>query len=358
MKIKAFLLNHKLPVISFILMILSFLVTLPTGEMIVSLEWNGFAMALVMTLAIAGLEKEGIMKSLRKSAAVFSHIGSMAIFFAIITFILSPFITSLFAVASILPLAISLLEERERKEEIPAFAAIITVSGIAGGMILPGGSWHNMLLHMSLGEASFLNTMLPFFLASIPVIALSIPLLLGKKLSERTYINEIADENKGNKGMRMLYVCFAFVALLASLSLFKWIDIVIFTIAILLVFDRSVFLKADYSLLLSMVFLSIAGSCFGSVIAPPLASGGEFWKSIIFTEILGGLPVAAFGSGAGISGDVLLKAVNIGSNGTILSLPALMAYKIIKKENKKEFALKYTLISVLMLIVLIAVSFI
>ena len=355
MRIKAFITKHLVPAVSLAVMLLSFSVTLPTGEMIVSLEWSGLVLGFVMTLTIAGLRKEGIMNSLGRSASVFSHLGAMAAFFAVMAFILSPFITSLFAVSSILPLAASMLEKRERKEEIPAFAAIITLSAIAGGTILPAGSWHNMLLHMTLGDASFLKVMLPYFLASVPVIAISIPLLLGKRITERLYINENIEENAGNKGMRMLYVCFAFITLLSSLSLFRWIDILIFTLAILLVFDRSVFLKADYSAFLSMLFLSIAGRCFSPLLSQFLQNG-LLWKGIVATEIFGGLPVAAFAEAAATDPVSILKAVNIGSAGTVLSLPALCALKRLKKEDRKTFAIKYSAISIILLAIFIAVS--
>ena len=194
--------------------------------------------------------------------------------------------------------------------------------------------------------------MLPFFLISIPAVALSIPLLLGKRMQERTYITEKNENSNGNKGMKMLYVCFAFITLLSSLSLFRWIDIVIFTIAILLVFDRTVFLKADYSLLLSVVFLSLAGECLAPLMGNFLSTGAV-WKEAVATEIIGGLPVALLAA-PGVDGQMLLKAVNIGSAGTILSLPALSALKIVGKENRKAFALRYTLLSALLLVLFIA----
>ena len=351
-RIEAAFKNHPLPIVSFFIMLLSFLVNAPTGEMVVSMEWNGIAMAFVMTMTLSGLKKERVVEGIRKSGAVFTHLGSLAAFFAVMAFILSPFITSLFAVSSILPIAISMLEERERKDECASFAAIITLSAIAGGTLLPGGSWHNIALHKSIGDASFLKTMLPFFLISIPAVAISIPLLLGKRMQERTYITGKNEDSNGNKGMKMLYVCFAFITLLSSLSLFRWIDIVIFTIAILLVFDRTVFLKADYSLLLSVVFLSLAGECLAPLMGNFLSTGAV-WKEVVATEIIGGLPVALLAA-PGVDGQMLLKAVNIGSAGTILSLPALSALKIVGKENRKAFALRYTLLSALLLVLFIA----
>ena len=356
MSIKGFLKAHLLPVVSLILMLLSFFVSVPTGEMIVSLQWNGIAMVAVMTMVVAGLKKERVVEGIGKAVDAFSHTASLLAFFAAFAFILSPFITSLFAVIAILPIAISILKEKEREELTSSFAAVITLAAIAGGTVFPGGSHHNMVLHTALGETSFLDTTLPYFIASIPVMILSIPILLGKRITEKTYIkDEEREVVQGNKGMRMLYVCFAFIAFLTSFSLFKWVDIVIFTIAILLVFDKEVFLKADYSFLLSTIFLLIAGKCLSPILNELIATG-EMWKSIVLTELVGGLPVSALLTSTGINQRILLQSVNIGSVGTLLSLPALTALKIVRKEHRKAFAVKYSIISVLLLAVFIIVS--
>ena len=342
------------PAASFIIMLLSFLISPPTGEMIVSLRWDGIAMIAVMTLALAGLKKEKVMDGLVKAADTFSHTGSLLAFFTIIAFILAPFITSPFAVVSILSIAYSMLREREREDLTASFAALITLAATAGGMIFPSGSYYNMVLHKVLGNESFLKTLLPYFIASIPVIAVSVPLLLGKRLTERTYITEERTENNGNKGMRMLYVCFVFIAFLTSFSLFKWVDIIIFTVAILLVFDRKVFLKADYSILLSALFLLIAGECAAPLVTE-IFEEGTMWKAVVLTEITGGLPTSSLLTSSEIDQSILLRSVNIGSFGTIISLPALAAFSAIGKNHRKAFALQYTIISVLALAVFIII---
>ena len=350
--------NHILLCVSFLLMLLSFLVSFPTGEMIVAIEWNGIAMAFVMTMTVAGLRKENVMGGLEKSAQAFTHTGSLAAFFAAMALILSPFITSLFALSSILPLAIKVLRKREREELVPSFAAIITLSATGGGTLLPGGSWQNIVLHKTLGDESFITAMLPYFIASIPVAALAVFALLGKRTMERTYITEEIEQEKGNKGLKMLYVCFAFIALLASLSLFRWVDIVLFTAVILLVFDRSVYLKADYSFLLSTIFLLIAGSCASPVLSL-FTESGALWKCAVLSEIIGSYPVAALFGKSAADPVTLLKAVNIGTAGTVLSLPALAAMSILKKEERKAFAIRYTIVSLILLaaFVILAVIF-
>ena len=74
---------------SLAILLLSFIVSLPTGEMIVSLDWTGLAMLFIMTLTAAGLGKEGSLEALRSTASSFSHLGSIAAFFTASSFIVS-----------------------------------------------------------------------------------------------------------------------------------------------------------------------------------------------------------------------------------------------------------------------------
>ena len=337
---------------SLAILLLSFIVSLPTGEMIVSLDWTGLAMLFIMTLTAAGLGKEGSLEALRSTASSFSHLGSIAAFFTASTFILSPFISSLYAISMLLPMAISVLERKERDDAIPSTAAAMAIAAIAGGMILPGGSVHSMLIGGSAGGENVAKAMLPYFLASIPLVAISVPLLLRKRLAERTYIGQECAIEQGSKGLRMLYICFAFIFFLTSFGLFKWVDILIFTVAILLVFDRSVFLKADYTILVSAMILSLAGACLAPI-SSKLLSSGALWKSAVLSEIIGSLPAAALCSGSGAS---ILEGVNIGGAGTLMSLPALVAFLLIKKDGRRRFLVEYTVLSILLVAACAAIA--
>ena len=342
-----------LPCIALAVMFLSFIVSLPTGEMIVSMGWNGIAAMFVMTLTLSGIRKEGLMASLGRTAGAFTHIGAEAAFFAAVSMLLAPFVSSPFAVASLVPAASEVLDRQERKEFIPRFAALIAIASSAGGMLLPAGSPQSMMLHKSIGEASFIASMLPFFLLSIPVAALMVPAILGRRLTERTYITEEAAPQEGNRGLRMLYVCLAAVVFLTSLSLFQWPDIVIFTAALLLVFDRSAFLKADWSLFASALLFSVAGSCLGPVLAP-LLEEGAFWKALLASAVLGSFPVASVISGAGAGSLMLLEAVNAGS--LWVSLTAAAALSSLPRTQWKGFFLSYVPAAAVMTAVYIATA--
>lgn len=340
---------------SLVLMLLSFIITPPTGEMIVSLEWNGIAMLIVMTLSTAGLRKEGVLNTLARPLDAFQRIGSMAVFFASAAFILSPFISGFIASAAIVTVASEALRKRERKELIPSFAAIITLAATGGSTLLPAGSINGMLLHKALGETSFIRSMLPLFLVSVPVIAASLAVILRRRLAERVYIQQPYEEGEYNKGMRMLYVCFALIATITSLGLFRWVDILIFTIVILILFDRSVFLKADYSLLLSVIFLSIAGSCIYPAISGFLESG-FLWKGIAASEIIGSHAVASMLSSTASSGDALLTATAIGSSGMLSSLPAIEAIRLMEKDERPAFLKRYIPAALVLLAAFIATA--
>ena len=331
--------------LSFAVMLLSFFVNAPTGEMIVSLEWNGLTMIFIMSISVAGLMKEKTLSPLKIASDAFEHMGAILLWFIALGFVLSAFITSIAASLFLIPLAINLLEKKERKEQIPGTVAAIAISANAGGLLLPSGSIQNMLLHRAIeADSSFIMTMLPFFLISIPALLLMIPAVLGKKTMERVYIHGEYDEDEvGTKGMRMLYVCLIAVAVLSSFGLFKWFVILLVTLIILIVFDRSVFIRTDYSIFLSILFLTIAGNSFD-------AGTVSIMKSTLLSEVIGSGAAAAFLLPSADNVSNLLIGSNIGAFGTVISAPALIALHSMMKRGKKDsliFTAYYTGASVL-----------
>lgn len=331
--------------LSFAVMLLSFFVNAPTGEMIVSLEWNGLTMIFIMSLSVAGLMKEKTLSPLKIASDAFEHMGAILLWFIALGFALSAFITSIAASLFLIPLAINLLEKKERKEQIPETVAAIAISANAGGLLLPSGSIQNMLLHRAIeADSSFIMTMLPFFLISIPVLLLMIPAVLGKKTVERVYIHGEYDEDEvGTKGMRMLYVCLIAVAVLSSFGLFKWFVILLVTLIILIVFDRSVFIRTDYSIFLSILFLTIAGNSFD-------AGTVSIMKSTLLSEVIGSGAAAAVLLPSADNISNLLIGSNIGTFGTVISAPALIALHRMMKRGKKDsliFTAYYTGASIL-----------
>ena len=331
--------------LSFAVMLLSFFFKAPTGEMIVSLEWNGLTMIFIMALSVAGLMKEKTLSPLKIASDAFEHMGAILLWFIALGFALSAFITSIAASLFLIPLAINLLEKKERKEQIPGTVAAIAISANAGGLLLPSGSIQNMLLHRAIeADSSFIMTMLPFFLISIPVLLLMLPAVLGKKIMERVYIHGEYDEDEvGTKGMRMLYVCLIAVAVLSSFGLFKWFVILLVTLIILIVFDRSVFIRTDYSIFLSILFLTIAGNSFD-------AGTASIMKSTLLSEGIGSGAAATFLLPSADNVSNLLIGSNIGAFGTVISAPALIAlHSMVKRGNKDSliFTAYYTGASVL-----------
>ena len=349
----SYLSSHMLLPISLALMAAGFIITPPTGEMIVSLRWDGIAMIAVTTLAVAGLRKENALAPLVKASDAFIHTGSLIAFLTAVSFLLSAFISSLAAIMLFLPSAVSVLRDREREDLIPKAAAIMAVAASSGGLLLPSGSLQNMLLSGTLGEGgSFMLLMMPYAAASLPLIAIILVLLLGRRTGERIYVERSADAGEeGPLGMKMLYICYAFISILASFGFFSWFDVLVLFLAISLAFDRSVFIRADYSLLLSSIFLSAAGASASPLIARILGDGA-FWKAVLLSEITGSLPAAAAASGH-LGAAELIEAVNIGAFGTLVQLPAVAAFRIVGKNGRKEFALLYTISSAILLIVFI-----
>ena len=131
-------------------------------------------------------------------------------------------------------------------------------------MLLPAGSAQNLIISSGYG-VSAIDTMYPAFLISIPVMALVLIIILGRNLlRDRIYMHAKASDDTGSRSLRMFYICLLLVVALSASKLFFWFDVLIVFLAVVIVFDRKVFLKADYIMLVSFMFVITAAESFAS----------------------------------------------------------------------------------------------
>ena len=167
--------------------------------------------------------------------------------------------------------------------------------------------------------------------------------MLRKSKGEEIYLhieNEDYWENE-KKGLRIFYI--AFFLVLVFLRHFNTIDIFIVVALSLLIFDRSIFKKADYSILLTLLFVMLSSSIL------KLANFNlNEVISIILTR-LGALTL--FGE------DKIALNKTLISSFVSISLPLNFSLREFK-EKKREFSLIYLLLSLPFILLTIILFFI
>ena len=310
------------------IMLISFILTTPSGEFIVSLPWQAFLTLFMISIAAAGLRRENAYAPLETFAAsleyTVSAIGAMTLF----AFITAPFLTAPYSAIAFTAISDRVLEKTEKERYANASAALVSAAAYSGSMLLPAGSAQNLIISSGYG-VSAIDTMYPAFLISIPVMALVLIIILGRNLlRDRIYMHAKASDDTGSRSLRMFYICLLLVVALSASKLFFWFDVLIVFLAVVIVFDRKVFLKADYIMLASFMLVITAAESFASSgFLEPVIREGMASHPVLLPYILSAFLSPSVASvmldSAAQHPDTLLLLVNLGGMAFLSSASAI-----------------------------------
>ena len=135
------------------------------------------------------------------------------------------------------------------------------------------------------------------------------------------------------------------------------------TIAALLVTDKSIFSRVDYSLLLTFVGFFIFIGNIGRIPAfsqmlQQIVSGHEILAGVAASQVISNVPAALLLSGFTENLSALIIGVNLGGLGTLIaSMASLISYKLIAREEcwgKGVYFRYFTVANVCFFVVLLA----
>lgn len=144
------------------------------------------------------------------------------------------------------------------------------------------------------------------------------------------------------------------------LTVFKVIPYVItliVSIVAIILFDRKILLKVDYSLLLTFVFLFIFIGNLGEIkpisdFLKNIVTNNEVVVGILSSQVFSNVPAAILLSKFTNNISSLLVGVNLGGLGTLIaSMASLISFKFVAKENVKttKYILIFTIINIVFL---------
>ncbi|MBE6055260.1 MAG: anion transporter [Clostridium sartagoforme] len=256
-----------------------------------------------------------------------------------LTLISSMFVTNDVALLTFVPLTIII----GKKANFNTLKIIIfqTIAANLGSSFTPMGNPQNIFIH------SFYNIdVITFFKITLPLLLISIILLVLFILKEKNKDINIKLDNV-NVRDRNQVIIFSILFLIILLSVFHLISYKItffITLITVLLFNKNLFLKVDYSLLLTFIcfFIFIGNiSTLDSVknFMEQLLKNGQstFVFSIIISQVISNVPATMLLSGFTASINELLLGVNIGGLGTLIaSLASVISFKLYTNEFPKE----------------------
>ena len=328
-------------------------------------DWSTLGLLFCLMAAVQGFGSAGVFRKL--SGALTRHFHStrsLGTALSLMCFFLSMAVTNDVALITLVPLTITLF--RGRPEVIIRVTVLETAAANLGSMVTPMGNPQNLYIYshyeMSLGE--FFSATLPPAAVSLVMIAASALLIPSQPLEpEKT---GCASAGRSGKLRLILFGAAAAASLCTVVRLLDWRITLAVTLVCVLVADRRVLARVDYSLLLTFV-------CFfvfvGNISAIPavreliggVVSGRELAVGVALSQVISNVPCAVMLSGFTENGRQLMLGVDIGGLGTLIaSLASLISFKLYcasDSAKKGRYFAEFTIYNFAALAVLLAAQY-
>lgn len=312
------------------------------------------------SIGVFRLTAEGLLKRA-------GSIRSIAMILVGLCFFSSMIITNDVALITFVPFTTVTFRMLGRKTEDELLVPIVVMQTLAanlGSMLTPLGNPQNLYLYgvsgISLGR--FIKLLLPF--AALSFLMLFVWILV--KTSSYEFEAEISlsdDGGKLSKSRFAVYLLLFAVCLLAVADVIHFAVAAGAAVAVLLIADRRLLGKIDYSLLLTFIgfFIFIGNMSRVEAINSFLSriiDGNEFAVSVGASQVISNVPAALLLSGFSDNYEKLILGTDIGGLGTLIaSMASLISFKCISKERpdvKKRYFLLFTVSNIVFLAVLIS----
>lgn len=282
--------------------IASLFITPPSKALLTAIDWKTLATLFMLLSVLDGFRHENLFRPLiRAVGSIRSQLG-VSFFLVFGVFFTSMFVTNDVSLIIFVPLTILLFRAYGKEQYILPILTMENIAAIRGSLLTPFGSPQNLFLfsNSAMETGAFLWMMLPLWLGSIVLVSLFLLLIYRKNLRQPAADTGYTPEEWKPEGRlrRIVYlVLFALVIACIVTRTEYWPYVTAFVVVALLIFDRKVFLRVDYVLLLTFLcFFAFSSSIAeNGTIAGFLKSavaGKEYWWSIGISQIISNVPAA------------------------------------------------------------------
>ncbi len=337
-KIKNFLKNEAVLVISFILALASAFIIKPNIGYIDYIDYRTLALLFCLMEVMAGLNTLGVFRLLAsKLISAAGTTRSLCLILCLLCFFSSMIITNDVALITFVPFSIIILGIADKKKLLIPLISLETVAANLGSMLTPIGNPQNLYLFSAfeMNTADFFMVLLPYAVLSLIITVISVLFIKKEKLD----FSDTNGKDTFNIRLCVIYLILFVAALLTVFRVVPFEITLIISVIAILIFDRKTLLKVDYSLLLTFAFLFIFIGNLKNIqpvndFLSRIVNGNEVIAGIASSQIISNVPAAILLSGFTSNVADLLIGVNLGGLGTLIaSMASLISFKYITKEN-------------------------
>lgn len=344
--------------------IITMFIVPPTGAYITYIDFRVLALLFCLMAAVAGFNETGVF--LKLSYILLKKvigIRSLSLVLVLLCFLSSMWITNDVALITFVPFAIMILNIAGQSKHIIKVVVLQTIAANLGSMLTPVGNPQNLRLYTyyNIPIAEFFMITLPFTVFSLILILIAVMMIKRKTLTFNIHTETVIKNPAGKPARILMYGLLFLLSLACVIRLIDYKITFLVVFALILIFDRKLLKKVDYTLLLTFVFFFIFVGNIGSISTVKdyfneLLTGREFVVSIAASQIISNVPAAVLLSAFTSNYKTLILGTDIGGLGTLVaSLASLISYKLYcKTDNAKpgKYLGVFTLYNIIFLLAL------
>ena len=360
-QILAFFKSETVLAVSWVLALLSTFLVPPSAAYLDYVDFHTLGLLFSLMAVMAGLQGLGLFRHLGEALLVRTHTTRQleaALIF--LPFFTSMAVTNDVALITFVPFALEVLVLAGQEHRCIPVVAMQTVAANLGSMTTPIGNPQNLYLyaHYELSLGTFFALMLPLTVVSALLLAAFLMITPSHPLEIPSFFSAPMGREKRLAIYAALFLlCLSVVAGVLSV----WIACALVLVCVIL-FDRGVLKRVDYSLLLTFVGFFLFVGNLGQLPAfrdffRSILQGHEVICSVAVSQIISNVPAALLLSGFTDNGPALLAGTNLGGLGTLIaSMASLISFKQIAKHDptlRGRYLLWFTAANLVFLAVLL-----
>ena len=356
-KVKEFIKNEIVLILSFALAVISAFFVTPSKEYVGYIDFKTLGLLFCLMAVMAGLNSMGVFKFIaERMLSKVKSISGLTLILGLLCFFSSMIITNDVALITFVPFTITALKLSNKTDKLIWIVTVETIAANLGSMLTPIGNPQNLYLFsaFNMSMSNFLTTILPYAFLSLILVIISC-FITGKG-----EISSVSSDNKYKfpKIHIWIFISLFVLSLLTVFRIIPCIITVIITVITLLIADRKTIFKIDYSLLFTFIFLFIFIGNLGEIkpisdFLKSIVNGNEVVVGVISSQVFSNVPAAILLSKFTENAHTLLIGVNLGGLGTLIaSMASLISFKFVAKEkvNMGKYILTFTVVNIVFLI--------
>ena len=391
-RMKDFIKKETVLSIAIVLAVISVFLVLPDRQYLDYIDFRTLGILFSLMAVVAGLRELGLFDWFAGRLLQRVHgIGAIATVLVLLCFFSSMLITNDVSLITFVPFTIVLAHKMPTiitEKWLLRIVVMQTVAANLGSMMTPIGNPQNLYLYgkTEMSVADFIKLLLPYTVAALVLLLGWIVICAWRDRRQAAVDPDDRMENQRDKltavkndaGNKQItgndiqnfqlnwkligYVMLFVFSLLVVSRMIPYGILVGVVLIYLVLYDRRILGKVDYSLLATFAALFIFIGNIGRISVfhdwlQRIITGREVITSVLASQVMSNVPAAILLSGFTENIQALIIGTNLGGLGTLIaSMASLISFKYIAKENatlRGRYFLSFTIANVVFLVVML-----